>query len=416
MDSELIADQANDLRAVDLPTVSEIREASSEDVARAVAILRPRLDRLKELDGVIHLDFGSDKSIYVDCRSGSLVEARPSAGRLVAHPDDLVRVMESQLDPRSAMLFSILKVGGDVPTVTQFCDRLAGVRSQTYMDGSPEFPKLTGDWAKGREDLKKFGYCLIKDVLSPDQLATVRQRLVDQAAAEEEAGVAWWEGKAGHARGPTQRVWNLANKGQPFLDMLKLPIVDYFMRPALGDYYTVSNYLSVIAGPGNEPQQLHYDQTGVQPAVGQFPVGMNILWFLDDVTEANGGTRVFPGSHEVHVGPDNIFVSDGTVAAEGPAGSAMIFDTRLWHGTGANRTDKLRHVAITLFYRAWMRPQVNPWTSIHPDVAASFDDQLKVMFGYRCTSTHGGREDQIEGELNGYDPSTLVTEMKPRGG
>ena len=199
-----------------------------------------------------------------------------------------------------------------------------------------------------------------------------------------------------------------------FLDLLKHPVVDYFMRPTLGDHYIVSNYLSVIAGPGNEPQQLHYDQTGVQPGVTAFPVGMNILWFLDDVTEANGGTRVFPGSHEVHVGPDDIFVSDGTVAAEGPAGSAMVFDTRLWHGTGANRTDKRRHVIITLFYRAWMRPQINPWTSIHPRVSAKFDETLKTLFGYRCTSTHGGREDQIEGEFNGYDPDALICEMRPK--
>ncbi len=143
-----------------------------------------------------------------------------------------------------------------------------------------------------------------------------------------------------------------------------------------------------------------------------FPAGMNILWFLDDISDANGGTRVFPGSHLVNVGPDNIFVSDGTVSVEGPAGTALVFDTRLWHGTGANQTDANRHVLISLFYRAWMRPQINPFTSVHPDVAATFDERLKVLHGYRCTSTHGGREAQIEGELNGYDPDALVREMR----
>jgi hypothetical protein len=334
-------------------------------------------------------------------------------GRLIAHPDDLTRVIQGKLDPRSAMLFSVLKVGGDLAAVTRFCDRLAGNRSQTYMEGHPDFPKLTKDWAKAREDLEAFGYCLIRDVILPDQLQPLRERLVEQAAAEAEAGVAWWEGRAGHKNGPTQRVWNLANKGAVFLDLLKHPIVDYFMRPALGEYFTVSNFLSVIAGPGNEPQQLHFDQTGVQPMVADFPVGMNILWFLDDVTEQNGGTRIFPGSQLINVGPDNIFVSDGTVSAEGPAGSALVFDTRLWHGTGANLTAKRRHVIITLFYRAWMRQQINSFTSVHPDVAATFDERLKVLFGYRCTSTHGGREDQVEGELNGYDPEALICEMRP---
>lgn len=140
---------------------------------------------------------------------------------------------------------------------------------------------------------------------------------------------------------------------------------------------------------------------------------MNILWFLDDVTEANGGTRVFPGSHLVDVGPDDVFLSDGMIAAEGPAGTALVFDTRLWHGTGANRTDKKRHVLISLFYLAWMRPQFNPFTSIHPSAEAKFDERLRILFGHRCTSTLGGCEDQIEGELNNYDPDTLVGEIKP---
>jgi Phytanoyl-CoA dioxygenase (PhyH) len=404
----------DDLHAVDLPAVSNIREATDDDVTRIVDLMRTRLGRLSELDAVIRVDFGGDKSIYVDCKQGEFVAARPAVGRLVGHPDDIRRVIEGLLDPRSAMLFSIFKVGGDVPTVTRFCDRLAGVRSQTYMDGYPEFPKLTTVWDKGKDDLKKFGYCLIEGALAPEQVSALRARVIEQAAAEKAAGVAWWEGHAGYTDGPTQRVWNLANKGRVFLDLLRHPLIDHFMPEALGDHFTISNYLSVIAGPGNEPQQLHYDQVGVQPQLANFPVGMNILWFLDDISDANGGTRVFPGSHLVNVGPDNIFVSDGTVAAEGPAGTALVFDTRLWHGTGANRTDRNRHVLISLFYRAWMRPQINPFTSIHPEVAATFDERLQVLHGYRCTSTHGGREDQVEGELNGYEPSALIREMKPR--
>ena len=404
----------DDLRAVDLPAVSQFREATSQEIARAEKKLRDALGKLSDLSGVVRIDLSGGPTHYVDCASGKLVDAAPSASRIVTHPNDLARIIDGRLDPRSAMLFSVIKVGGDVSLATRFCDRLSGNHSKTYMDGNPELPKPTTDMAKAKDDLEKFGYCLIKDAMTPEEVKAAKERLIEQAEAEAEAGVAWFEGHAGHDDGPTQRVWNLTNKGKIFLDLLKKPMVDYFMRDALGDYYTVSNYLSVIAGPGNEPQQLHTDQVGVQPQITDFSVGMNILWFLDDVTEENGGTRVFPGSHEVDVGPDNIFVSDGTIAASAPAGSAMVFDTRLWHGTGMNKTDKRRHVLITLFYRSWMRPQINPWTSIHPDVAATFDDELKVLFGYRCSSTHGGREDQIEGELNGYEPDALVREMKPR--
>ncbi len=404
------------LQAVDLPNVAKAKEITEAEVNAAIEILKSRLNRLIELDGTVRVDFdaAATRSVFVDCRSGSIIEPCETKGILVAHPSDLIRVMNGHLDPRSAMLFMVLQVGGDIPTVTRFCDRLAGNRSETYMKGRPSLPTPTTDWELGRRQIEQFGYCLIKDALSLEQVEALQQRLEEQAEAERQTGVAWFEGHAGHDDGPTQRVWCLQNKGDVFLNLLKHPLIDYFVRPMLDDYYQISNFLALMAGPGNEPQQLHTDQVGVQPHIKDFPISTNILWFLDDICDENGGTRVFPGSHHVAVGPDNIWVSDGTVAAEGPKGTALVFDPRLWHGTGMNRTDKNRRVLISLFYRSWLRPQINPWTSIHPDVQAKFDEHLKILHGWRCTSTHGGREDQIEGEFNGYEPDVLVREMNPK--
>ena len=47
---------------------------------------------------------------------------------------------------------------------------------------------------------------------------------------------------------------------------------------------------------------MHVDQAYVQPAVS-FQIGLNILWFLEDVSDANGGTRILPGSHGSGVAP-----------------------------------------------------------------------------------------------------------------
>lgn len=200
MSKTALPESSDGLRAVDLPAVSAIRDVTDEDVARAVELMRERLSRLSEIDGVVRVDFGTNRSIYVDRKRGAFVDPTTAVGRLLAHPDDIRRIIEGLLDPRSAMLFSTLKVGGDVPTIRRFCDRLAGVRSQTYMEGRPEFPKATTDWKQARLDLQKFGYCLIKNALTADQVKALKDRLVEQAAAEEEAGVAWWEGHAGHWR------------------------------------------------------------------------------------------------------------------------------------------------------------------------------------------------------------------------
>jgi ectoine hydroxylase-related dioxygenase (phytanoyl-CoA dioxygenase family) len=53
------------------------------------------------------------------------------------------------------------------------------------------------------------------------------------------------------------------------------------------------------------------------------------IWALDDFTEANGATRVVPGSHqEPGARPDPA----ETVPVEMAAGSVLIFSGRLWHG------------------------------------------------------------------------------------
>ena len=46
-----------------------------------------------------------------------------------------------------------------------------------------------------------------------------------------------------------------------------------------------------------------------------------------------------------------------SVAATGPAGTMLMFDGRLWHGTGANRTSRRRHLLLGYFCRPWIRPQ-----------------------------------------------------------
>ena len=63
---------------------------------------------------------------------------------------------------------------------------------------------------------------------------------------------------------------------------------------------------------------------------------LNTMWALDDFTEANGATRVVPGSHKwLDQRPD---ASTPTICAEMPAGSVMFFTGSVFHGGGANHT------------------------------------------------------------------------------
>ncbi|KAJ2971009.1 hypothetical protein NUW58_g9535 [Xylaria curta] len=155
-------------------------------------------------------------------------------------------------------------------------------------------------------------------------------------------------------------------------------------------------YSANIARPGNVPMQLHTDQVAVQPPIRDLAFGMNILLYLEDVTEQNGGTRVYPGSHIDQIAPPDIFTLDGTVAAAAPAGSALILESRLWHATGANReTSGERPIILLFFVRSFMRQQENNFLSLRKEVWSKLSDRVKRMLGFYTTGALGGTDGQI---------------------
>lgn len=151
-----------------------------------------------------------------------------------------------------------------------------------------------------------------------------------------------------------------------------------------------------ITRPGGNSMQLHTDQIAVQPPIREIAYGLNILWFLEDFNEENGGTRIFPASHLGAIAPEDIFSIEGTLAAEGTAGTALITDSRIWHATGPNHAKTGERPAILMFFmRSFIRQQENNFLSLRKDVEAKLSDRQKRMLGFITTGALGG----IEGEV-----------------
>jgi ectoine hydroxylase-related dioxygenase (phytanoyl-CoA dioxygenase family) len=210
----------------------------------------------------------------------------------------------------------------------------------------------------------------------------MRARVVEQAAGERAAGIATIDGG-----GANQRIWNLISKGQVFRDIVLKPFAQELLQHVIGPDMTLSSLTANIAGPGGEPMILHSDQ-GYVPRDTPYPVVANIMWMLDDFSEENGGTRVVPGSHRKP--PPDPRTAHDSVAAAGPAGTAMVFDGRIWHGTGPNRTQILRHGVLSYFCRPFLRPQENMTLSTHPDVLRNATPELLKLLGFKIWSTLGG--------------------------
>jgi hypothetical protein len=230
-------------------------------------------------------------------------------------------------------------------------------------------------------------------------VTVLRERLAEQAAAERATGVAFLE-----YGGANQRVWNLTSKGSCFVDLLRHRVVRALARHVLEGDDALSSHTADIAGPGGPRMVLHSDQRYAPRSI-DLALTVKVMWPLVDLTEANGATPLVPGSHRWWAEPPR-HGAVATVAGTGPAGTALVFDGRVRHGTGANTTGpsgpasgpdgsgatggELRYGSLTYFSRPWRRPQENHTLSTHPDVLAGADEKLLELLGFRVRRTLGG--------------------------
>ena len=255
-----------------------------------------------------------------------------------------------------------------------------------------DLPKPTEDIEQVKHDLDVWGYGFVKNALTPEEVKSLRKRLMDQAKGEAKAGHGFFDGGE---KKPNQRVWCLPNKGQEFIDLLeKNKTIDDMVPDFLGDDAILFSYTANIARPGNTPMHMHTDQITIQPPIRSVAVGMNLMYFLEDVTEENGGTLVMPGSHKGNWAPDDPYDPVDTVAAAGPAGTCMVFESRLWHATGANKmpedSGSERPVLLVFFTRPWMRQQENYSLSLKDEVLDVCSDRVKGYFGFKTSGSIGG--------------------------
>jgi ectoine hydroxylase-related dioxygenase (phytanoyl-CoA dioxygenase family) len=275
-------------------------------------------------------------------------------------------------------------------------------------------PQPTRDRARASQDLAEHGYCVWENALEPHQLAALRERLVEQAAGEDAVGRGFHDGQA------NQRLWMLVNKGLVFRDLVMHPAATDFMGELLGPDFLLSSLTANIARPGGVPMYLHTDQGYVDFWTDR-PVVANMAWMLDDFTDLNGGTRLVPGSH---LRPAAQYTAQDTIAAEGPAGSALIFDGRLYHGTGENRSEgSQRHAILSYFCRPFVRQQENFFLGLDRTVRRAEREGFLRRLGFSIwaglgrTDAPGDRGlqsplDRPEGPLDGAGEPKLEVSLQ----
>ena len=257
-------------------------------------------------------------------------------------------------------------------------------------------PKPEKDIAQLRQDFHEWGYCLVEDGLSVEQNQLVYQRVMDQAEAERELGIAYLSEAQQH-------VWSLVNKGDVFnrcmthdTDAIQAGLlIEQLLDEMLGSGWHHLSYIANISFPGCHPQGMHQDQG----LVGAYkfldaPVLVNTVYVLQDVDEVNGGTLVIPGSHRRYIEGNGTFGKlPPPINLEAPAGTVMLMDGRVLHGGAVNRSDDLRYIITNSVVRPFIRQQESFHLTIRPEILANASEK----FLWRCGFQANAQRSMVEG-------------------
>jgi ectoine hydroxylase-related dioxygenase (phytanoyl-CoA dioxygenase family) len=166
------------------------------------------------------------------------------------------------------------------------------------------------------------------------------------------------------------------------LDPLTLAVVEQGLGP--GTQFGMT--CAVQVHPGQGRQVLHFEQN-LYPLPRDRDVMLTAIWALDDFTAENGATSVVPGSHE---GPARKPDANETVPAEMAAGSVLLFSGRLYHGAGANVSDRPRLGVAIDYIQPWLRPCEAHALSADPAQVRLLPQRLQELLGFNQPSPYFG--------------------------
>ena len=260
----------------------------------------------------------------------------------------------------------------------------------------PDVPTLSpADVGEHRDRIAERGYTIVEDAVEVDLL----DELVEEVTRlEEDLGVV--PARNDFEGDHTVRIYNLLARGKVFEQVPVHPNVLPIIEGVLDAQCLVSSLSSIAICEGETPQPIHADDQLMPIPKPHPPTVCNSMWALTDFTEANGATRIIPGTHLADSSPTYGQHYD-SIPAEMPRGSVLVWHGSLWHGGGANTTGE-RRVGLAMNYCAgYIRQQENQQLGIPREIAMGFEERLQRLCGY---SVHLG----LIGHIDKRDPIELL--------
>lgn len=262
-----------------------------------------------------------------------------------------------------------------------------------------ELPVLTVDQLEAElaQAIDEAGCCVVADAVEPATMDAVAAEL---AVFQERASI----GASDFEGHRTRRLGSPLPRSATFQSIAMHPAVmaagDLVLGHASSWRFSAAEYIEI--GPGETGQRIHRDQWKYDTVDFDFEVELNGMWAITDFTEANGATRIAPGSHRWG-NREKVEPSD-TVAAEMSKGSLLLYTGSVYHGGGNNDSDEWRSGLSLQHALGWLTQSTNQFLECAPSEVGHWSDELLRFVGYAKTGNGLGYWRDSEDPLSAVFP------------
>jgi len=226
--------------------------------------------------------------------------------------------------------------------------------------------------------MKVNGYFLFENVINAELLQELKSG-IDKAFMDDENSLKTGKFKSDANISDVSRL--LLGRNKSFEKLIDTSEIQKYIDLILSETCVINNYSAVKLMPNkkNVVANIHKDSPRYS---NEFKLAIQVLYFIDDFTEETGGTWVLPGSHNANKQPsEEVFFNNGKQIV-GKAGTAMVFDSSLWHAAGFNVSENPRRGIAIVYTRSFIKQQIDLVRALPEELISNFSEKLKRLIGY----------------------------------
>lgn len=206
------------------------------------------------------------------------------------------------------------------------------------------------------EEIKINGFTVIEGILAEDDLKNYREA-IDRIYFEQEK-------KFGRDNLKKINELDMARcllaYDKSFIRLAIIPEILKIIEFFIGEYFILNLQNAIINHPNKKHHQTSWHRDlPYQNWVISKPISMNCLFAIDPYSEETGSTQVVPFTHNLEEIPSENYCEKYKVSVSAPPGSAIVFNSMLFHRAGNNSANIIRRAVNQIYTVPIIKQQID---------------------------------------------------------